>query len=132
MKCCPCLLVNHVYTILMWAQKMLAALEEEGTVCTEWWDSLGSAASYGRGPGVFGGCLFGWLRPEKALSFECPGNCTFLCYGDTAPESLINVKQYQSNNHISSYNDKQLVLRAGEEGPEHHSAIHLLLNSLTY
>lgn len=44
----------------------------------------------------------------------------------------MNVKQYHTNNHISSNNDKQLVLRVGEEGPDHHSAIHLLLNSLKY
>lgn len=69
---------------------------------------------------------------EMLFSSKCPDNCTFLYSGDKAPGFLINVKQYQSNNHISSNNDKQLVLRVCEEGPDHHSAIHLLLNSLTY
>lgn len=81
---------------------------------------------------VFGGISI-WTTQARRFSFSvCPDNCTFLCCGASAPGTLINVKQYQSNNHISSNNDKQLGPRVGEEGPAHHSAIHLWLNSLTY
>lgn len=103
----------------------MSAAHREGEACAQ-------RARCGHGRGVFAGYLFGQLGPGNILFSKCPDNCTFLCYGDIAPGFLINVKQYQSNNHISSNNDKQLVLGVAEEGPDHHSAIHLLLNSLTY
>lgn len=90
---------------------------------------LGSASSHSNGRDLQG-YLFGQFGSENSFFSKCPDNCTFLCCGNIDLGFLINVKQYQSNNHIFSNNDKQLGLRVGEEGADHNSAIHLPLNLL--